>query len=193
MSTNGYLDPEKVASYIKLCEGLSYPFLYERLQQHLPQGSSLLELGTGPGNDLAFLAEQYKAMGSDLSPGFVDHAREKLPQCDVLQLDAVAIDVPDPAQRFDCIYSNKVLHLLSMAQLEDSCRRQRELLREGGLFAHTFWMGDGTVQEIGGMSHFYHERGSLLALIEGYFVVIDTLAYEEFSPEDSLFVIARRR
>lgn len=182
-----YDDPANVDSYEKMCEGYDGSELYNVLSRHLEPGSSMLELGTGPGADLRHFQTQYEVTGSDLSEEFLKRGRLHFPDVTFHQLDAVTLNINQP---FDCIFSNKVLHHLNMEQLEESFRRQTQVIRPGGLFAHTFWMGDKEMT-MHGMYFLYHNRERLLALVNRYFEVIDTYCYSEFEDSDSLFVLAR--
>jgi len=54
METMGYFDTnEGVDEYIETAEGYDGRELIEILRSHVPSGSSVLELGMGPGKDLA--------------------------------------------------------------------------------------------------------------------------------------------
>ncbi len=49
---NYFDDPANVESYIKMADGYDGRALIGILQKHLPPGSTVLELGMGPGKDL---------------------------------------------------------------------------------------------------------------------------------------------
>lgn len=186
----GYYDePENVDQYEKMCQEYDGSQLYLFVEKHLPTGSSILELGTGPGHDLQYLNENYNVTGSDLSKEFIKRLQQKYPTVTVHQLDAVTIDIKE---QFDCIFSNKVLHHLHVEQLEKSFERQKEVLKPNGIFAHTFWIGEEDMN-MHGMFFKYHEKSELIELVSSYFEVIDTLDYEEFSKADSLFIIAKNK
>ena len=71
--TVGYFDTnEGVDEYIQMAEGYDGRELIEILRSHVPSGSSVLELGMGPGKDLALLQPYFQATGSDSSAIFVD-------------------------------------------------------------------------------------------------------------------------
>ena len=67
-----YENEENVQKYIQMAEGYNGRKLIEKLKTYLPEGYSVLELGSGPGVDLEILNECYKATGSDYSVFFVD-------------------------------------------------------------------------------------------------------------------------
>ena len=59
-----FYDEEKnVESYVQMAEGYDGRELVDVLKQHLAPGSTVLEVGMGPGKDLALLAEAFAATG----------------------------------------------------------------------------------------------------------------------------------
>ena len=57
MSGKFYHTKESVEQYIKIAEGYDGSELIEKLQKFLPNNSTLLELGSGPGTDLKILKD----------------------------------------------------------------------------------------------------------------------------------------
>ena len=104
---------DRAQEYIRMSEGYDGSELIQVLKKHMPSKSRVLELGMGPGKDLDILRQSYRVIGSDISQKFLDIYREKNKEVDLLFLDAVTIDTD---QKFDCIYSNKVLIHLSDEQ-----------------------------------------------------------------------------
>ena len=185
----GYFDERKnVESYIKMAEGYDGRELIAVLKQHLPAGSTVLELGMGPGVDLDLLAETFTVTGSDSSEVFLNLYREKRPAADLLKLDAAAIETE---RTFDCIYSNKVLHHLARADLRRSFERQKEVLTEGGLLMHSFWYGDKE-EEHQGLRFIYYSEESLLKEIAPGLEVVAIERYEEMEEGDSFYVLLRK-
>ena len=109
---NYYKDKENVKKYIEMAKGYDGKYLIEILNKYLSEGSSVLELGMGPGKDLNILSKYYDVTGSDYSKLFLDLYREKYRnmKVDLLVLDARTLDT---SKTFDCIYSNKVLYHLT--------------------------------------------------------------------------------
>ena len=122
---NFYNNSENVDKYIEMCEQYDGNKLYLKLQKHLANGKSLLELGSGPGNDIQFLKRFYKVTGSDLSDEFLKRCTKKFPDTQFLKLDAKTINLPE---QFNCIYSNKVLHHLTEEELVTSLLKQKKAL-----------------------------------------------------------------
>jgi cyclopropane fatty-acyl-phospholipid synthase-like methyltransferase len=186
----GYYDSkENVNEYISLAEGYDGRELIRRLREFLSPGSTVLELGMGPGKDLDILAETYTVTGSDASEVFLELYREDHPDADVLKLGAVTIEVN---RSFDCIYSNKVLYHLSTAELQTSLRRQHTILNDHGIIMHTFWRGSGTERQEDLLFTYYTEDDIQRIIGESYETLV-LEPYSEMDADDSLLLIARRR
>lgn len=187
--TEGYFDNrENVEEHIRIAEGFDGRELVARLREVLDPGSSVLELGMGPGKDLEMLAEQYRVTGSDLSDVFLRLYHADHPDADLLQLDAVSLDT---ARRFDCIYTNKVLHHISREDLRKSFQRQSEVLNDGGIVLHTFWRGSGT-EMMGDLRFVYYVEDDIQGLAEEAYKILALDVYSEMADDDSLLLIARR-
>ncbi|MEH6593445.1 MAG: class I SAM-dependent methyltransferase [Halioglobus sp.] len=184
-----YDNSENVDQYIEMCGGYDGSNLYEVLHKNLTDGSSVLELGSGPGFDIPFLREHYDVTGSDFSDEFLKRCRKTYPDISFLKIDASKIDVKE---KFDCIYSNKVLHHITECELAISLTHQAGKLTENGIIAHSFWIGKEN-QEMKGMLFTYYLPEDLIAIISENFQVLTTLSYQEFEDSDSLFVIAKLR
>lgn len=111
--------------------------LISELEPYLTPGSTILELGIGPGKDLDIFRKTYKITGSDNSKIFVDRYKKINPNVDVFHLDAITIQFD---KKFDCIYSNKVLMHLSKQELKASLKRQKEVLNTEGYYSIRFGM-----------------------------------------------------
>jgi len=187
--TMGYYDSEQnVNEYIGLAGGYDGRELIGRLREFLDPGSTVLELGMGPGKDLDILAETYSVTGSDFSDVFLKLYAENHPDADVVKLDAVTIDVH---ATFDCIYSNKVLYHLSKDDLHRSFERQREVLNDGGIIVHSFWRGSGTERQ-GDLLFVYYTKDDLRSMVEKTYKTLVVETYSEMEEDDSLLLIARR-
>ena len=184
-----YHTTASVTEYIKAAEGHNGKSLIEKLQGFLPANSSLLEIGSGPGSDFQILAKTYNVFGSDHSQLFVDHLKSKFPDGNFLQLDATTLTIKN---KFDGIYSNKVLHHLTNEELEESIKRQYETLNQNGIVCHSFWKGDGS-EMFKGMFVNYHSINDIKAKLSGSFDILLTNEYKEFEESDSFLVIARKK
>lgn len=184
-----YDDEQNVLEYIEMAEGFDGRELVEKLGTFLPEGSTVLELGMGPGVDLELLSRKYRATGSDTSEVFLNRYRAEHPDADLLNLDAVTLDTD---QKFQCIYSNKVLHHLTRDELRRSFLRQAEVLRPGGIALHTFWHGEEE-ETHHGLRFVYYKVGELEAMIPTEFHIVETSLYEEMEENDSICLVIKRR
>jgi len=182
-----YNDPVKVDEYEKMCDEYDGSELYRTLDKHLTDNSTLLELGSGPGNDIKYLLEKYTVTGSDLSDEFLYRCKKRYPDVPFIKLDAVSINT---GKAFDCVFSNKVLHHLTLKNLKKSFMRQQEVVVRNGLIAHTFWLGEKEFT-MEGMLFIFHNREHLINLVSEYFTIIETYDYKEFEEGDSLFIVAQ--
>jgi cyclopropane fatty-acyl-phospholipid synthase-like methyltransferase len=187
----GYYDREEgVREYLKMAEGYDGAQLIEVLKGHLPAGSTVLELGMGPGKDLDLLSQAYKAIGSDTSQLFLDLYRRRCPEADLLLLDAKTIDT---ARTFDGIYSNKVLIHLDADELKESFTRQAQVLNRRGWAMHSFWYGDEEDEEHHGLKFYYYSEEGLTRLAGGLFEIVAMARYREMEDGDSIYVLMRKR
>lgn len=185
----GYFDDRQhVDDYIKMAKGYDGKELIDILQKYLPAGSSLLELGMGPGVDLDLLKQHYTATGSDSSKVFIDLYGEKDPEADLMELDAETIGTD---RSFNCIFSNKVMHHLTRDALHRSFLRQREILTPGGLVMHSFWYGSKE-ETYDGLLFIYYTEDELMKTIGSGFESAMIERYTEMEEDDSFFVLLRK-
>lgn len=189
MSEKYYHTKESVKEYIAAAEGFDGAKLIREMSEHLPNGASVLELGSGPGTDWSLLSKKYNVTGSDYSAEFVNYLKTKFPEGNFISVNAATMEVD---QKFDAIYSNKVLHHLTHEELENCIQKQAELLTVNGLVCHSFWKGEGD-EMFKGMYVNYHSKKSIKLLFSRYFDVITLSEYEEFEKEDSVFLMAKKK
>lgn len=184
-----YFDDKKnVEAYIQMASGYDGRILIDILSKYLPKGGAVLELGMGPGVDLLLLSQDYKATGSDRSQVFIERFRNEHPSADLVQLDAVEMNID---RTFDCIYSNKVLHHLTSQELQTSLQRQARVLNSKGIALHSFWYGDKE-ETHHGLRFVYYTEASLRELVGSEYEILDIQCYEEISSEDSLYLLLRK-
>ena len=170
-----------------MCDEYDGSELYYIIYNHLHENSTLLELGCGPGNDIIHLQKRYEVTGSDLSDEFLRRGKKRFSEVSFLKLDAVSIKTD---KVFDCIFSNKVLHHLTLEDLKKSLKRQQDIIKLNGIFAHTFWQGEKEFT-MEGMLFIYHNREKLLNLVSQYFTILEAYDYKEFEEGDSIFIVAK--
>lgn len=182
-----YDSSDNVEKYIEMCSRYDGSNIYEVLQENLKDGSCVLELGSGPGFDIPFLRAHYSVTGSDFSDEFLNRCRKIYSDIPFLKIDASKMNTHE---KFDCIYSNKVLHHLTENELAISLNQQARRLTENGVIAHSFWIGEEN-QEMEGLLFTYYLSQDLIDIISENFEVLTTLSYQEIEDSDSLFVIAK--
>ena len=188
MSTDYYKSKETVDVYLKAAADVNSKPLIEKLKGFLSAGSTLLELGSGPGTDWQILNETYNVTGSDNSDEFLNHLKNENPEGRFLNIDAVTINAEES---YDGIYSNKVLHHLEDDELNRSIASQLEILNPNGIVCHSFWKGEGT-DMFSAMFVNYHTDSEIRALLEPHFEILFLEEYKEFEDDDSLLLIARK-
>jgi len=183
-----YDDLKNVQNYIKMAKDCNAAELISKLDPYLEEGSALLELGMGPGNDLEILNKKYKATGTDKYAHFINIYKGNNPDADVMVMDALTLDTQ---RTFDCIYSNKVLMHLTKEELDKSIKKQWSLLNENGILFHSFWKGDEGSNE-GGMFNQYYLENELAKMFCKGFELVLIESYKEFEEDDSILIIVRK-
>ena len=185
----GFFDSEhNVDAYVRMAEGYDGRELVAVLERHLPSGSTVLEIGMGPGKDLRWLGRRFRPTGSDRSSIFVDRVRAADASADVLSLDAITLETD---RRFDAMYSNKVLHHLTPDELARSLRAQHRLLTPNGLALHGLWHGHRLEVHQGERCQYYTAQ-TFADQVGGLFEVVESGMYAEMAENDSLYVVLRR-
>ena len=184
-----YKTKESVDEYIKLAKGVNGSELIAKMKEYLPSNANLLELGTGPGTDWNILKQDFNVVGSDNSQEFLNHLISKNPKGKFLELDAITLITKE---KFDGIYSNKVLHHLKDNELKDSIKRQNEILNKNGIICHSFWKGKG-FEIFKGLFVNYHEEENLKNFFTNYFEILSINSYAEFEEGDSLLLIGKKK
>lgn len=188
MKQDYYDSKDSVKEYITAAKDVNSKPLIDMLRNYLEKGSSVLELGSGPGSDWRILSEHYQVTGSDMSLEFLSHLKQNNPTGQFIELDAATLETD---QKIDGIYSNKVLHHLTDKELVQSIKRQLEILNKNGVVCHSFWKGKGT-EEFKGMFVNYHDKEELYSLFQNGFELLAIEEYEEFEPNDSIVIIGRK-
>jgi 2-polyprenyl-3-methyl-5-hydroxy-6-metoxy-1,4-benzoquinol methylase len=185
-----YFDDEtNVDGYLRMVEGYDGAPLMAEVAKHLPAGASVLELGMGGGDDLDRLTSAgFAATGSDASEVFLRRYAERGGQSPTLCLDALTLDTE---QRFDAIFSNKVMQHLTREEVAASLARQAKVIQRDGHIFHTLWHGDSDEKHHG--LHFsYFRLESFRARVPDSLEIVAHRVYRESEEGDSLWVLLRR-
>jgi trans-aconitate methyltransferase len=184
-----YDTTEGVEEYTAMAVGYDGRIHVERLVELLPPGSDVLELGIGPGVDLDMLAEIYQVVGSDRSQAFLDRYAQRRTGAVLLRLDAITIETD---RTFDAIYSNKVLHHLTVDEMCRSLERQAQLIRPGGLLMHGLWAGTET-EQYQGLHVQNYTCETLAAVLPSALELVECDPYAEMDEDDSIRVVLQVR
>jgi trans-aconitate methyltransferase len=186
----GYFDNKKnVQDYIKMVKGYDGTELINELRKYLKNGSSILEIGMGPGLDLDILKKYYISAGSDSSKIFVERYKKQQPEADVFVLDAKEINIK---RKFDCIYSNKVLIHLTKKECIESLKKQKKILNQKGILFHSFWYGN-KIEKHHGLLFVYYTEDELINMVKNDYKILKIQKYTEFENNDSFFVILQKK
>ena len=175
-----YHTKESVDEYTQLAADVSGKQLITKLQDFLADGSSILEIGSGPGTDWNILNDSFNVTGSDNSSEFLTHLKDKNTNGEFLLLDAVTLQTNNT---FDGIYSNKVMHHLTDKEFTQSIKRQYEITNPDGIICHSYCKGEGS-EVFKGLFVNYHSETTLQKAFEQYFDIISLEDYAEFEEND---------
>ncbi|HEY9290192.1 MAG TPA: NUDIX domain-containing protein [Microlunatus sp.] len=156
-------------------------------------GGQVLELGSGPGRDAAYLEScGLRVQRSDATPAFVEMMRRD--GHDAKIIDARTDDLGGP---WDAVLANAVLLHLSRTDFAAVVDRVRRSVRDGGIFAFTLKEGDGeawTETKLDLPRWFVYWRESALRTVLGsHCWKIISLKHVVGRPDDWIQVIATPR
>ena len=116
---------------------------------------ALLDLGCGPGRDLAtFAGLGHEAIGIDGVARFAAMARAHS-GCEVWEQNLLALDLPK--SRFDGVFANAVLQHVPASELPRVLAELHAALRGGGALFSSIPRGDGEEGWNGGRYSVYHD------------------------------------
>lgn len=185
----GFFDTDDgVRQYLEMVDGYDGRPLIRQLSERAAKGATVLELGMGGGLDLDLLVEAgFDATGSDMSEAFLRHYAKRGGTAPTLQLDAKTIATDE---KFDVIFTNKVLQHLTRDEMLESLARQGEVVAKDGLLFHTLWTGTG--EEVHhGVNFTYYDRAAIEAVLPATLRLAEYEVYEEMKPDDSCLVVLR--
>ncbi len=179
-------DKEMVDNYYQMMVDYDNDYILNIFKQSIPKHSSVLELGFGTGKDYLQLKDRYNITASDYSLDFIERFKEQYDD-QVLHLDATTIDANN---KYDCIYSSKVLNSLDEQDIIKSLRRQYQMLNTGGYIFHTLWYGNKQEDDS------YIDKQTLVEILQLDYEFVDFSYYKEAdfidAEYDSIIIIARK-
>lgn len=183
---------ENVDKYIEMVKDYDGSWVINKLNEYLEKGSSILELGMGPGEDLQMLAKDYKVVGSDNSNVFIEKFNEKNTGIEAINIDAIEMNTD---RKFDCIYSNKVLHHLTKDEFIQSIENQRKNLNPNGMIFMTLWRGEyrEEIKFDGEIRFTYYLESDIKEIVEKDYKILCIQTYAECEDDDSLLVVLQKK
>ncbi len=185
---------DHVNEYLKMTEEYDGAYIVDKVKKYLDAGATILELGMGPGKDLLLLAKDFNITGSDYSPIFVEDFSLKHPDISVMQLDAIDIETN---KEFKCVFSNKVLHHLTVSDFKKSLLSHHRVLSARGIAIFTLWKGKmhEELMEEYNLRFTYYENKDIKNIAEELdcFDIVAIEEYTEIEENDSLFIVMKKR
>ena len=183
-----FMNKENVDNYIKMNQDYDPKVIVNILRTYLPDKSSILELGMGEGKDLDELSKYYNIIGSDNSQVFVENYNKSHTVKKAIHVDAIEMDIDE---KFDCIYSNKVLQHLTRKDFEKSIYLQMKNLNPQGIVFMTLWKGKHREEMMfdDQIRFTYYDEEDILEIIQKNYNVIDIKTYTEMEEGDSLLIV----
>lgn len=158
-----------------------------------PPGSSVLELGSGPGRDASAIEDAGLIVDrTDGAASFVERLREEGHAARVLNFYAADFGGP-----YDAVYAHAVLLHVTRDRLPEVLRVALRAVRAGGILAASFKMGDGdawSLQKLDSPRHFtYWQQDELrrAVALSGWEIVRIAESTTMVSTERWITVVAR--
>lgn len=187
-----FKNKENVDKYIEMVKDYDGTWLINKIDDYLEKECSLLELGMGPGTDLQILSRKYKVVGSDNSSIFIEKFNKKNTGIEAIYIDAKEMNTD---RKFDCIYSNKVLHHLKKSEFIESIKNQNKNLNQGGIIFMTLWRGEYREEIMfdGEVRFTYYLESDIKEIVEKDYNILCLETYNECDKNDSLLVVLRKK
>lgn len=151
-AVDAYNEVAQIYTHKYFDDDTDYPYI-RKLLDLLPKGGSVLDVGSGPGNNARYIKEQgFTVQGIDLSEEMVKIAREKVPGTEFKIMDMRKLDFPENTfngilsayslihiPNLEVVETLKGFHhvlkpdgaVLVIAQKGDEDKIEREPLKEG--------------------------------------------------------------
>ncbi len=187
---NYFMKKENVAQYKNMIEDYDPMPIIEKLGKYISNGDSVLELGMGTGVDFEFLSKNYTVTGSDNSPVFIEDYKKNHPNANVILLDARNITI---SEKFNCIFSNKVLQHLTREDFKVSLLEQKKVLKPDGIVFMTLWRGEYREELMFNdeLRFTYYLESDIEDMVRDLYEIVSIERYEEMEKSDSMIVVLK--
>lgn len=102
-------------------------------RKYLPRFKKVLELGSKKGDDLKLLHSYYEVVASEDEKVKTRFLKDEFIDIRVILIDKITVDTH---KRFDAIYSRNILDSLSLMQINESLKKQKNILNKEGIIFH---------------------------------------------------------
>lgn len=164
-------------------------FVIDTFKKRVDSSKKILELGSGTGREFYELSKYYNITGSDYSDAFLKKLKKRFKQYNFPKINALTMEIDE---RFDIIYSNKVLQHLLPDQLKESLKQQYNTLNSEGLLIHAMWKGDPVIPRPGKLPDVIYEKSDI-EKIKGKFIIEDYTEYSEIKENDSFIIVLKKQ
>jgi SAM-dependent methyltransferase len=163
--------------------------LLDRFAERVNVIGPACDMGCGPGHVARYLDERgARAVGIDLSPALVEHARRLNPGIKFRQGDMRSLDIEDEAfGGITAFYS--IIHI-PRADVVSVLREMRRVLRPGGLLLLAFHIGDHVLhmEEWWGrqvsIDFFFYPTAEMTGFLKSAGFVVSEVAEREPNPDE---------
>lgn len=184
MEKNVYDDREFIDFYFEMVKDYDNSFVVNNFKNYVKKGCSVLELGMGPALDYDALKDEYNFTVSDTSQIFIDIFNQNH-QSKAINVCAKSIDVNE---KYDCIFSNKVLQVLEDDEIKESFINQHKALNDNGVIVHCIWIDEKEEKKESN----YTTLKKLNEFIKDLFTIVDIIHYSEMEDDDSIILVAKK-
>ncbi len=124
---------------------------------HAP--ARVLDIGSGTGQDIAYLSKKYSTEGIEISKRMVEISKLESPNSNIMHGDIVSTNIGE--NKYKGIWSRDAIHHVHEDQLDGVFEKISKALVEGGIFYCIVREGQGQIEEkeqknYGTMERFYH-------------------------------------
>lgn len=144
-STKKYYDQLASAYHVQHAGKLVAQDQLEEFVKLVNPPAKVLDVGTGPGYDAAFLSEKYKVVGIEPSQRFVEIAKFENPTLEIFQADIV--DFPLPENTYKGIWARDSLHHIPGKYLKSVFSKLAASMVAGGVLYLIAREGQGEITE----------------------------------------------
>lgn len=128
----------KSQEFIDSTLSLDMSALYAQFEPHLGKDALILDLGCGPGRDLKYFNQKYKAIGIEPSKTLAAFARD-YSGAEVIETDIQSFETD---LKFDGIWACAILLHLKSSELSSVFKKLTQMIKPNGIIYTSFKYGD---------------------------------------------------